>query len=552
MIKYIFMYSKKYWLLFLISEICILITYTVALLLPINLRILTDDVLTLGKMDLFQDVLVNYIILFSIATGANLLYAYVWQTLSNNYIVDIKNKMFDKIINSKLSMYSDLNSGDVITRIDNDSEQFLNVIQKNIFHFINSIILCILILIIIANINIFVSLLLLITTIIPVIIAVFLKKRTYIYSLEQKKETSKLVGFIFEFVKSFRELKVNISKKWSSKFLFIPLKKYLTLVNKIKYIDFLTDKTTYFFNLLTTIFVYSFSTYLILNNMITIGVFLLLIQYIVLLHKKFNFIVRIFLDFSNKKSSIERVVEILELQEEENTSINIKEINKIEFKNVVFKYEDKVVLDNISFVINKGEKIAIVGDSGAGKSTIVYLLLNFYSPYSGYIYINDIDINKVNKESLRNAYGVVSQDNFIFNDSIKNNVTMLAEKDDLVVKSALQEANIFKNNCDINVNRKIDVSKQLSSGEVQRIKISRLFLKKNQSVVLDECTASLDEKTEKQILDKIYKKYEQNIIISITHKKNCIKYCDIVFLVKKSKMFIIEKSDAMSGGIYEK
>ena len=137
-LKYIWRFGKKYVLFFIIAEVCILVSYAVSVLLPMNLTRLTDRVLYGGEFELLGSVIRDYCLLFCISTIFNFIYAFVWQYLNNHYVLDVKKEMYKKIVYAKSSFLSGSNSGDLMTRIDHDSEQFIHVVQRNLFHFINS------------------------------------------------------------------------------------------------------------------------------------------------------------------------------------------------------------------------------------------------------------------------------------------------------------------------------------------------------------------------------------------------------------------------------
>ena len=152
-IQSVWRFGKRYLPLFAVAELCILVSYAISILLPLNLKRLTDQVLYGHEYGLLPEVIKSYIILFVIAAGFNMLYAFVWQALNNRYIVDIKNEVFRKTIFAKASFLSNMNSGDIMSRIDGDSEQFIHVIQRNLFHFVNSMLLCAAVIWMVAAIN---------------------------------------------------------------------------------------------------------------------------------------------------------------------------------------------------------------------------------------------------------------------------------------------------------------------------------------------------------------------------------------------------------------
>ena len=135
-VRSIWTFGKRYIPMFAVAEICILVSYTVSVLLPINLTRLTDKVLYGNEFTLLPEIIRNYIFMFIAATVFNFIYAFVWQYLNNHYVLDVKNKLFEKIIFAKATFLSGMNTGDMMTRIDGDAEQFIHVVQRNLFHFL--------------------------------------------------------------------------------------------------------------------------------------------------------------------------------------------------------------------------------------------------------------------------------------------------------------------------------------------------------------------------------------------------------------------------------
>lgn len=315
-VKSIWYFGKKYVPMFLIAEICILISYAISILLPVNLTKLTDEVLYGGRYSLLPAIIRNYVFMFLTATVFNFIYAYVWQYLSNHYVLDVKNRLFEKIMFAKASFLSGMNSGDLMTRIDGDSEQFIHVVQRNLFHFINSAVMCMGIVILVARINIAISVLLIVSAALPIVLTRVCGRFSEKYSMESRRISGNMDGKLYEILKGFREIKIFNAEKWATRNIFSSLNRLIELGNKIRRIDFLVDKFINFINLISTISIYVFSVYLVMKGTFTVGVFLAVIEYVALLHKKFNWMLRIYLDWFNRKVSIDRVNEILMLESE--------------------------------------------------------------------------------------------------------------------------------------------------------------------------------------------------------------------------------------------
>tara|TARA_E500000178_G_scaffold300595_1_gene308945 strand:- start:1021 stop:2433 length:1413 start_codon:yes stop_codon:yes gene_type:complete len=250
--------------------------------------------------------------------------------------------------------------------------------------------------------------------------------------------------------------------------------------------------------------------------------------------------------YSIKKgnAAAERVFEIIEYNKNKNDEKRTVEFKKFEkqitFNNVEFKYGEQKILDKISFTIKKGESVALVGSSGSGKTTIANLLNGFFSPTSGNLLIDDMDISNITKKSLYRNISIVTQESILFNDSILNNIrigNLDASKEDII--EASKEANAHEfiqgqlNKYDTTIG---DYGNNLSGGQKQRLTIARAMLKSPSILILDEATSSLDSKSEKKIQDAIDKLMYGKTSLIIAHKFSTIKNCDKIILIDKGRI----------------
>ena len=549
-IKSIWCFGKKYIPMFLIAEICILVSYTISVMLPINLAKLTDEVLYKGQYSLLPEIVRNYMFMFLTATVFNFIYAFVWQYLSNHYVLDVKNKLFEKIIFAKASFLSNINSGDMMTRIDGDAEQFIHVVQRNLFHFINSAIMCIGIVTLVAKFNPVVAIMLVIAAVLPIVITRLFGNFTEKYSKESREISGEMIGTLYEIIKGFREIKLFQAENFAFQKIFVPLKCLIALGNKIRDVDFWVNKLIYLVNLSASIIIYGYSAYLVLNGELTIGVFLAIIEYIALLHKKFNWILRIYLDWFNRKVSIDRVNEVLDLEGETLRGKEISSIDSVEFKNVEFSYNNEnVVLNKFNLKINKGEKVGVVGGSGNGKTTTVSLLLDLYEPQNGLILINGIPISEINEASIRKNIGVVSQDIIIFEETVRYNLNLGNDFSDNELYEALDAVNLTEaiENLPKGIDTQISAaSHNLSGGQKQRLMIARLLLKKPSFIILDEATSALDIETEKNITEYLSSGFSDNTtMLVISHRLEAIKNCDKIMVLDRHRIVDVGTHDEL-------
>ena len=250
--------------------------------------------------------------------------------------------------------------------------------------------------------------------------------------------------------------------------------------------------------------------------------------------------------YSIKKgnAAAERVFEIIEYNKEVNDqgrSIDMNEFNdKISFNDLEFSYGESKIIDKLSFTINKGESIALVGSSGSGKTTIANLLNGFFNANSGNIIIDGINITDIRRESLYKNISIVTQESILFNDTIFNNIkigNLNSNKEDII--NAAKEANAHDfiedqvNGYDTVIG---DYGNKLSGGQKQRLTIARAMLKSPSILILDEATSSLDSKSEKKIQDAINKLMYGKTSLIIAHKFSTIKKCDKIILIDKGRI----------------
>tara|TARA_B110000438_G_scaffold264638_1_gene277449 strand:+ start:173 stop:1885 length:1713 start_codon:yes stop_codon:yes gene_type:complete len=238
-------------------------------------------------------------------------------------------------------------------------------------------------------------------------------------------------------------------------------------------------------------------------------------------------------------AAAERVYEILNTEntiKNSNNPRNIFKINDtISFNIKSFKYENNDVLKNINFNINKGKKIALVGQSGSGKSTITDLLARFYDVNDGQITIDGINIKDLELDNLRSLMGIVSQESILFNDTIYNNIkigNLEATEKDIINAAKAAYAHEFILNCEDGYNTNIGNSgEKLSGGEKQRISIARAILKNPQILILDEATSSLDSESEKLVQNALANLMQSRTTLVIAHRLSTIENADSIIVL---------------------
>ncbi len=261
-------------------------------------------------------------------------------------------------------------------------------------------------------------------------------------------------------------------------------------------------------------------------------------------------------------ASAERIFEVLdaeELIEEKKNAVTINDFrNEIVYKDVVFKYEREQVLKKINLTIGKGKIIALVGESGGGKSTMVDLLPRFYDVTAGAILIDDIDIRDYRIDDLRGLMGIVTQESILFNDTVFNNIAfgnVSATLEQVIEAARVANAHEFITNLDDGYFTTIgDRGSKLSGGQRQRISIARAVLKNPPILILDEATSSLDTESEKLVQDALARLMSSRTSIVIAHRLSTIQHADEIIVLQKGVIVERGRHDDLIalGGVYRK
>lgn len=251
--------------------------------------------------------------------------------------------------------------------------------------------------------------------------------------------------------------------------------------------------------------------------------------------------------FEEGVTGFQRFVEIID-EKEESVDSDAKDVGKldgsIKFDHVTFNYVEKHhpgnVLDDISFEIEKGKTIALVGASGGGKTTICHLIPNFYHASNGHVYIDGIDVNKMTFESLRRNIGLVQQDVFLFNGTIMDNIrygNYEASEEDVIKASKMANIHDYIMGLEDGYNTMVgERGVKLSGGQKQRISIARVFLKNPSILILDEATSALDNVTEALIQKSLNELAKGRTTIVVAHRLSTIRNADLIYVIEKGKI----------------
>ena len=282
----------------------------------------------------------------------------------------------------------------------------------------------------------------------------------------------------------------------------------------------------------------------IASEKMSIGDFVVVNTFLLQLYLPLNFLGFVYreirqslLDMGRMFALVDEKPDIIDKQKAYNLNVHS---GKIEFKNISFSYGNRKILKDLSFVVNPGHKVAIVGPTGAGKSTISKLIFRFYDPSSGNIYIDDQCLRDVTQSSLRSNIGVVPQDTVMFNDTIKYNISYSKPGSSMTeIENVAKLSSIDKFIADLELGYETVVGERglkLSGGEKQRVAIARALLKNPKIFIFDEATSALDTKTEKLIEKSLKKLSNKNTTLVIAHRLSTVIDANKIIVLEKGKI----------------
>ena len=490
------------------------------------------------------------VILYVISSIFSYLQSFLLVQVSTKISYDLRERIMDKILHLPMDKVEENKRGDILSRITNDVDSLQNGITQSFIQLTTAVITLIGVFIMMLTINVWMTLATVILVPIAFLLIRFMTQYSQKYFLRQLEFKGSLNAQIEEtftghdIIRAFNQEDISMEKfesdnenwfdhEWKSQF-------YSSLNGPL--MNFISNFTYVVVAVLGAIFV--------LQRAIAVGDILAFFQYTQSFNRPIQQITRVMHQIQTAMAASERIFEFLEFEDEENpSSKQLTEIrDNITFENVSFGYTpNEKIIKNLSFDVKKGEKIAIVGETGAGKTTIIKLLMRFYDITSGSIKIDGVDIDEYDKNSLRSIIGMVLQDSWLFSDTISNNIRYgkLDSTDTEVIDAAGQvyADNFIRQLSDGYESELNEDTDNISHGQKQLLTIARTILSKKEILILDEATSSVDTRTEKLIQKAMNKLMEGKTSFIIAHRLSTIRDAD--------KIIVIENGEIIEQGTHE-
>jgi ATP-binding cassette subfamily C protein len=544
----------------IIGQTLTIIAIIISVPIPLLLPLLVDEVL-LNKPDFFVNniddlfgsgnafyyiAIVTIIVLFLriIYFIFGVVITKIFTRVSKYVTFKIREKLLTHLEHVNMNEYESLGSGSISANLITDINTLDNFIVSIASKFIASILTLIAVAIVIISIDPILGLMILFIQPIIMILSKKIAKKTGVLKQEENKAIEVFQNNINETLDLFGQIKASNKEKYFFDDSINKAKNIQKTSNEFNYKSVAYERFSF------TIFLIAFEIFraagliLVAYSDLSIGLMFAMFGYIWFIMTPVQDILTIQYSYASASAAINRINKILDLKKEKNgieeLADNIKKVD-ISIQNLNFSYkEDKSTLKDVSFNIKAGEKIAIIGASGSGKTTIAHLISGFYSKDSGDILFNNISIDNLSRQSLRENIFLVLQMPILFNNTLKFNITMGNENiSDEQIFESLKIAQLYETVEKMSDKLETIVGKhgvRLSGGQRQRLSIARMIIANPAVVIFDESTSALDVHTEVKLFNDLEKFLKEKTVITIAHRLSTVKNAHMIYVLEDGKL----------------
>lgn len=551
-LKKVLHYMKPYRFFLLLSVILAAITVASTLYLPLLIGKAVDCIV--GKGNVNFDGLIAVLIKMAVMIGITALAQWIMNVCNNKLtyqiVRDIRNEAFEKIEVLPLKYIDGHAHGEIVSRVIADVDQFADGLLMGFTQLFTGVITILGTIGFMLSVNVGITIVVLVVTPVSLFVASFIAKRTFSMFKAQSETRGEQTALIDEMignqkiVQAFGQEKDAIEK-------FDEINGRLQMCSlKAIFFSSITNPSTRFVNSLVYTGVGIFGALAAINGRLTVGQLSSFLSYANQYTKPFNEISGVVTELQNAIACAGRVFELIEeksqVPEVEN-AVSLQHVDgKVELKDVAFSYvPEQKLIENFNLQVKPGERVAIVGPTGCGKTTVINLLMRFYDVNSGSISVEDVDIREMTRHSLRAGYGMVLQETWLRAGTIRDNITVGrpdATQEEIEAAAKACHAHSFIMRLPEGYDTVIsEDGGSLSQGQKQLLCITRVMLCRPPMLILDEATSSIDTRTELKIQNAFAKLMEGRTSFIVAHRLSTIQNADVILVMKDGK--IIEQGN---------
>lgn len=544
-IKRVLKYIGKYKFSFIISLVLTLFSTVCTLYIPVLAGDAIDMIVGKGNVNFAGLTKILILILVAIIIGG--ISQYFTNTLNNrmanNTVKDMRTDAFNNLQYVPVSYIDSRNTGDIVSRVIADAEQFSDGLILGFQNLFSGVITILGTLFFMFTINIWLALIVLVLTPLSLFVSKFISKRTYKYFKKQSEQRGKETSYIEEMLSNIKVVKSYHREDENSENFDVINEELGKDSLNATFFSSLTNPCTRFVNSIVYAVVGLSGALFAINGIITVGNLSASLAYANQYTKPFNDITGVITELQNAIACAGRLLEVIDAKRESDAKGTLPNNVKGDFtvSDVAFSYDkNKELIKNLSFELKSGQRLAVVGPTGCGKTTLINLLMHFYDIDSGSIKVDGVDINTVSRKSLRQNVGMVLQDTWLKSGTIKENIVFGNENvtDEQVIEAAKKShAHSFikklHNGYDTFIS---EDGGSLSTGQKQLICITRLMLSPPPILILDEATSSIDLLTEQRITRSFMKLMKDRTSFVVAHRLKTIVESDLILVMKDGKV----------------
>lgn len=537
-IKKVFKLIGKYRIMLYLSIILAGVSVLLQLYVPILFGQAIDGIIGKGKVDFsIITVYMAKIFIFIItASAATWSMSLLNNALTYRIVRDVRSRAIDQIQRLPLKYLDGHKSGDIVSRVIADADQLSDGLLLGFTQLFSGVVTIFATLVFMLSKSIIITLVVIVLTPLSFFVAKFIAQHSFEMFKMQSEARGQETALIDEMVGNAKVVKAFGYEKRSSERFNKINKKLQNYSQKAIFYSSLTNPCTRFVNSLIYAAVALLGAIRILNGALTVGDLSVLLNYANQYMKPFNDVSSVITELQNAFACAERIFDLIEAEPEKETEAEMgTAVGNVELKNVYFSYDkEKKLIENFSLEAKKGMKIAIVGPTGCGKTTMINLLMRFYEADCGSISVDGTDIYGVSRHSLRRNYGMVLQETWLKNATVRENINIgKPDATDEEIILAAKEAHSWE--FIRKLPEKLDTvitDDSLSQGQKQLLCITRIMLCLPPMLILDEATSSIDTRTEVLIQEAFDKLMKGRTSFIVAHRLSTIRSADIILVMK--------------------
>ena len=549
-VKRVLKYIKKYTALLIFSILLSVATVACTLYIPIVIGQAIDEIIGKGAVDF--DVVIPLLVRVVIISLVIAVLQWIMNTINNkityNVTRDVRREAFDRLGSLPLSYIDSHPSGEIVSRIISDVDQLAEGLLMGFTQFFTGIATIIGTLIFMLTLSPLVTLVVVVLTPLSLVVAGFISKSTYSLFKVQSEARARQTAIINESIGNLKVVKAFSHEDESLEEFDKSNDKLKKASVKAIFFSSLVNPTTRFVNALVYAAVALVGALIVMGNLgtaITVGTLSCFLSYANQYAKPFNEISGVVTELQNALACATRVFELIdekpEAKDKENALVLKEAKGDIDLENVEFSYvPEKPLIKNLNLKVRNGQRIAIVGPTGCGKTTLINLLMRFYDVCAGSISIGGTNIKDITRHSLRKNYGMVLQDTWLMGGTVKENIAIGkpdASDEEIINAAKAAHAHSFIKRLPLGYDTVISEELGgLSQGQKQLLCISRIMLSLPPMLILDEATSSIDTRTELKIQEAFASLMSGRTSFIVAHRLSTIKEADLILVMNKGNI----------------